>query len=63
MTKYTRTATRLRSSNAYRVSEKQRQDRANCRFRDEVSEGLWKRDGTAGKDFHKSQKQQRSIKR
>lgn len=50
---YTHTATRLRSNHAYRVSEKQRNDRANLRFRDEVNENKWVRDGTAGKDFHK----------
>lgn len=54
MTLYTRTATRLRSSNAYRISEKQRQDRANHRFKDEVNENKWVRDGTAGKDFHRT---------
>ena len=53
MSLYTRTATRLRSSNAYRISEKQRQDRANLRFRDEINENKWVRDGTAGKDFHR----------
>ena len=50
---YTHTAARLRSNHAYRISEKQRNDRANLRFRDEVNENKWVRDGTAGKDFHK----------
>lgn len=60
---YTHTATRQKSNHAYRISEKQRHDRANCRFRDEISDGLWRRDGTTGKDFHRNQKQQRRIKR
>lgn len=56
---YCRTATRLKSSNAYRVSEKQRNDRANCRFRDEVEEGLWKPDSNVGKLRRKQIKQGR----
>ena len=50
---YTHTATRLRSNHAYRISEKQRNDRANLRFKDDISENKWVRDGTAGKDFHR----------
>lgn len=56
---YCKTATRLKSNHAYRISEKQRNDRANCRFRDEVSDGLWKRDDNVGKDYHKKMKQRR----
>lgn len=39
---FCRTATRHKSNRAYRISEKQRNDRAFLRFKDEVDEGLWK---------------------
>lgn len=35
-------ATRVKSSRLYRVTELVRQRRADCVFRDEIKEGLWK---------------------
>lgn len=53
MTRYTHTASRLKSNRMYRISEKQRNDRANCRFRDEVESGYWKPDNNVGKNRRK----------